>query len=118
MAALVTGLFVLESCLACAKATAKQAVLASAIRQQDAQVLANTRQLLAQYNADVVAGRPATIPLVMVLRSLVSMIGPPVASLPQPNDSTRDARTKTEYEVLTHVNQEIVQITRGLASSS
>ncbi|MCL4522205.1 MAG: hypothetical protein M1415_11640 [Firmicutes bacterium] len=88
------------------------------IRQQDARVLANTRHLLAQYNTEVMAGRSATLPLFTVLKSLADMIGETNSPVETARHSTLRRRQETEYEVLIHVNQEIVQITRSLASPS
>jgi len=88
------------------------------IHQQDARVLANTRHLLAQYNTDVMAGRSATLPLFTVLKSLADMIGETNSPVEAARHSTLRRRQETEYEVLIHVNQEIVQITRSLASPS
>lgn len=88
------------------------------IARQDSRVLANTTALLRQYNADVMAGKSATVPLFTVLKTLVQMLEEPHAPTESLTNSTLEQRTKTEYEVLTHVNQEIIQITHSLANPS
>lgn len=116
--ALATGLGILLTCLAAVYATAKRpmaSVMARPIQLQDARVLSNTRRLLRQYNADVVSGRPATVPLLAVLQSLAEMIGQPSAPVQTARNSTLNQRTETEYEVLTHVNQEIIRLTQTLS---
>ena len=92
--------------------------MAPPIQQQDARVMLNTSHLLQEYNADVMAGRPATIPLFTVLKSLADMIGDASNPVESAQNSTLKQRQETEYEVLTHVNQEIVRITRSLANPS
>lgn len=88
------------------------------IQVEDRRILRSARQLLDQYNRDVLSGTPPKIPLVVVLESLATMIaqpGDPKASYQSHEESER---TRAECEVLKNVNREIVRITKTLAHPS
>lgn len=89
----------------------------SPIAQEEQRIIENTTKLLRQYNADVVQGRPVALPLLVLLRSLATLVGQPEPAPQTAGNSTANQRINTEYEVLTRVNQEITQITRSLKHS-